>query len=48
LKLDPAVVFYAHGYRGGSDSIPENFREGRYIGLPFLQWIGRRMLRIRK
>jgi hypothetical protein len=40
LRLDPAVVFHAHGYRGGSDSILENFREGRYIGVPFLRWIG--------
>jgi hypothetical protein len=40
LRLDPAVVFHTHGYRGGSDSILENFREGRYIGVPFLQWIG--------
>ena len=40
LRLDPAVVFHAHGYRGGSESILENFREGRYIGVPFLRWIG--------
>jgi hypothetical protein len=40
LRLDPAVVFHAHGYRGGSDSIVGNFREGRYIGVPFLRWIG--------
>jgi hypothetical protein len=40
LRLDPAVVFHAHGYRGGSETILENFREGRYIGLPFLRWIG--------
>jgi hypothetical protein len=40
LNLDPAVVFHAHGYHGGSESILENFREGRYIGLPFLRWAG--------
>jgi hypothetical protein len=40
LKLDPAVVFHAHGYRGGSASILQNFSEGRYIGVPFLRWIG--------
>ena len=40
LGLDPAVVFHAHGYRGGSETILQNFREGRYIGIPFLRWIG--------
>jgi hypothetical protein len=40
LRLDPAVVFHAHGYRGGSENILQNFREGRYIGVPFLRWIG--------
>lgn len=40
LGLDAEIVFHAGGYRGGSQSIIENFREGRYIGVPFLQWIG--------
>jgi hypothetical protein len=40
MRLDPAVVFHAHGYRGGSETMLRNFREGRYIGAPFLQWIG--------
>jgi hypothetical protein len=35
LRLDPAMVFHAHGYRGGSESILENFGECRYIGVPF-------------
>ena len=40
LGVDPAVVFHADGYRGGSASLIENFTAGRYIGVPTLQWIG--------
>ena len=40
LGLDPAVVFHEGGYRGGSQSLIENFRAGRYIGVPVLQWLG--------
>jgi hypothetical protein len=40
LGLEPAVVFHEGGYRGGSGSLLENFAEGRYIGLPMLQWLG--------
>ena len=40
LGLDPSVVFHADGYRGGSQSIIENFTEGRYIGVFGLEWRG--------
>ncbi len=40
LGLDPAVVFHAGGYRGGSQALIDNFSAGRYIGVPTLQWIG--------
>ena len=40
LGLEPAVVFHADGYRGGSESMLENFKESRYIGVPMLQWLG--------
>jgi hypothetical protein len=40
LGLEPAVVFHADGYRGGSGSLLETFAERRYIGLPMLQWLG--------
>ena len=40
LGLPPEVLFHSGGYRGGSQSFIENFREGRYIGVPFLRWIG--------
>lgn len=40
LGLEPSVVFHEEGYRGGSESLIENFAHGRYIGLPMLQWLG--------
>ncbi|HEX4276788.1 MAG TPA: hypothetical protein VHZ74_15630 [Bryobacteraceae bacterium] len=40
LRLAPEVVFHPGGYRGGSESIIENFRERRYTGVPYLRWIG--------
>lgn len=38
LPLD--VVFHPQGYHGGSQSLIENFSEGRYVGVPLLQWFG--------
>ena len=40
LELDSAVVFHPDGYRGGSQALIDNFCEGRYIGVPWLQWLG--------
>jgi len=40
IGLDPLVVFHAQGYRSGGATIVENFAEGRYIGVPMLQWYG--------
>jgi hypothetical protein len=40
LRLDPAVVFHPAGYRGQSAALIENFQQGRYIGVPMLQWLG--------
>jgi hypothetical protein len=40
LGLEPSVVFHEGGYRGGSESLIENFTNGRYIGVPMLEWIG--------
>jgi hypothetical protein len=40
LQLDPAIVFHAAGYGGGGASIAENFGEGRFFGVPMLQWLG--------
>ena len=40
LQLDPAVVFHAGGYQGGSEAILANFAAGRYMGVPILAWRG--------
>lgn len=40
IGIDPAVVFHPHGYRGASQWFLDNFAEGRYPGLPLLQWMG--------
>jgi hypothetical protein len=40
LQLDSSVVFHPDGYRGGSEALIENFTQGRYIGVPVLQWLG--------
>ena len=40
LEIDPAVVFHPNGYRGSSDTFLANFNEGRYVGVPLLQWMG--------
>jgi hypothetical protein len=40
LQLAPDVVFHAAGYRGGAESLIDNFAHGRYIGVPMLQWVG--------
>jgi hypothetical protein len=40
LGLEPWVVFHEGGYRGWSEALIENFTQGRYIGVPMLQWIG--------
>jgi hypothetical protein len=40
LELPPEVVFHPAGYRGGSQSLLENFYAGRYLAVPMLQWVG--------
>jgi hypothetical protein len=40
LAIDPAFIFHEHGYKGGGASIIEDFNEGRYFGVPMLQWLG--------
>jgi hypothetical protein len=40
LGLEPSVVFHDGGYKGWSEALIENFTNGRYIGVPMLQWIG--------
>ena len=40
IGIDPSVVFHPDGYKGGSQSIMENFGAGRYFGVPMLQYYG--------
>jgi hypothetical protein len=39
LDIDPAIVFHA-AFKGGGESIIENFSAGRYVGVPLLQLYG--------
>ena len=39
IGIDPVVVFHDYGYRGGSQSLLEQFAEGRYLAVPMLQWL---------
>ena len=38
--MPPQIVFHADGYRGGSQSLIENFGEGRFLAVPMLAWAG--------
>jgi len=40
LDIDAGFVFHNNGYKGGGSSIAENFKEGRYFGVPVLKWVG--------
>lgn len=40
MGLPAEVVFHSQGYKGQSDWLLENYRQGSYIGLPLLVWMG--------
>lgn len=40
LDIDAGFVFHNDGYQKGGSDIAENFKEGRYFGVPMLQWTG--------
>lgn len=40
LGLAPSAVFHPAGYKGGSNSIIENFTGGHYFGVPMLEYYG--------
>ena len=40
LDIDPHFVFHEKGYKGEGENIITNFREGRYFGVPVLEWLG--------
>ena len=40
IGIHPYVVFHEHGYHGGGKEIADNFIEGRYFGVPMLEYTG--------
>jgi hypothetical protein len=40
LGIDARFVFHDEGYKNGGSHIADNFDEGRYFGVPMLQWTG--------
>jgi hypothetical protein len=40
LDIDATFVFHDNGYKDGGSNIAENFKEGRYFGVPVLRWVG--------
>lgn len=38
LGFPPAFVFHDAGYKGGAQSLLDNFAAGRYVGVPMLEW----------
>jgi hypothetical protein len=38
LGIDLKEVFHDEGYRGSADAYIDNFQNGRYVGVPLLQW----------
>jgi hypothetical protein len=40
LDIDPYFVFHEEGYQGGGKEIADQFEEGKYFGVPMLQWAG--------
>jgi hypothetical protein len=40
LGIPADVLFHPEQHNGNSQMLVENFTEGRYIGLPLLQWFG--------
>lgn len=40
INLDPNILFHEHGYKGQAQELVYNYRNGVYIGLPMLQWVG--------
>ncbi len=40
LQIPPEVVFHPAGYKGGAQTLLDDFAAGRYIALPMLQWLG--------
>lgn len=40
LKIPIEVVFHSNGYKGSANWIIDSYKQGNFIGLPFLEWCG--------
>jgi hypothetical protein len=40
IGIDPYIVFHENGYKGEGTNWAENFAQGKYIGVPMLEWLG--------
>ena len=40
LGLDAAVLFHPEGYKDEAATLLQNFGDGLYVGVPYLQWLG--------
>ena len=40
IDIPEQIVFHENGYKGDSEWLIDNFKNGVYIGLPFLEWAG--------
>lgn len=40
LGLPASVLFHQAGYKGGAQSLIDNFSAGKYLGVPILAWLG--------
>lgn len=47
LKLPLDFVFHPNGYKGSSDWLIDSYKKEDYIGLPFLEWAGLTLGKVR-
>jgi hypothetical protein len=40
LGLNAAVLFHPEGYKDEAATLQQNFGDGHYLGVPYLQWLG--------
>jgi hypothetical protein len=40
INIPEEIIFHPDGYKGESNWLIENFKNGNYIGLPLLEWMG--------
>src|SRR5574337_1065461 len=40
MKIPAEIVFHEQGYKGDSQWLLENYRSGKFIGMPLFEWMG--------